>query len=68
MAFDKLVPVIVTSVFGGPMAGENPKMFGKRENEFVLIKTPPGVVTVTVPGTAFVGTVATICVGDAVKS
>ena len=67
VVFDKLVPVIVTTVLGGPMTGENPKMFGKMENELVLIMTPPGVVIMTGPGVAFVGTVATIWFGDALK-
>ena len=69
VALERLVPVMVTTVLGGPMiAGENPKRFGKIEKEFVLIMTPPGLVIAMAPGIALVGTVATICVGDPVKA
>ena len=67
VTLERLVPVIVTTVLGGPMTGEKPKIFGKIAKELELMMMPPGVVMVMEPATAFVGTLATICVAEALK-
>ena len=45
----KLVPVIVTGVPTGPRVGANERMRGNTVNKFVLMITPPGVLTLIGP-------------------
>jgi hypothetical protein len=63
----KLVPVIVTAAFGGPIIGVKPVIVGPDStvNEELLVAVPEPAVTLIVPVVAPVGTVATTCVGVA---
>src|SRR5437867_2596796 len=54
---------MVTSVPAGPRAGEKLVMFGCTRKLFVLMITPPGVVTVSGPVVALVGITAVIELG-----
>ena len=45
----KLVPVMLTLVPTGPLAGENAAICGTITKEFALVAVPPGVVTVIDP-------------------
>src|SRR5689334_1374565 len=59
----KLVPVIVTLVPTGPLAGAKEDMAGVTVKRVVLTKGPPGVVTVMGPVVAPAGTVVVIVPG-----
>src|SRR2546422_278761 len=63
----KLVPRIVTGVPAGPKAGKKLVMFGCTRKLFVLMITPPGVITVKGPVVALVGMTAVIAVDALVK-
>jgi hypothetical protein len=54
------VPVMVTVVPTGPLAGVNPVMVGLTTNEVVVVPVPLGVVTLIVPVVAVAGTAAVI--------
>lgn len=54
----KLVPVIVTGVPTGPLVGLKLRIAGVTRNTLLLVSFPPGVVTVTEPVVALVGTIA----------
>jgi hypothetical protein len=64
----KLVPLIVTDVPVGPVAGEKLEMVGAGPtvtvNEAALVAVPPGVVTAIAPVVAPAGTVAVIWVAE----
>lgn len=55
----KLLPVMVTEVPTGPLVGEKLLIFGITRNLVMLERMPLGVVTVTGPVRAPVGTLAT---------
>ena len=59
----KLVPVMTTAVPTGPLVGVKPVSVGAGMTVKLpaLVTVPPGVVTLTVPVVAPVGTVAVIC-------
>src|SRR5437016_232174 len=58
------VPVMVTTVPGGPPAGEKLVTLGPTRKLLVVMATPPGEVTCSVPSTAPAGTTACIFVPD----
>jgi len=63
----KLVPVIVTAVPTGPLAGENEVIVGAGGTTVkspALVPVPDGVVTVILPLVAPAGTAVLICVGE----
>ena len=62
----KLLPVIVTEVPTGPLAGVKLLIVGAAitVNEVALVAVPAGVVTVTVPLVVPLATVAVICVAE----
>ena len=54
----KLVPVIVTTVPAGPLAGVKPVIAGATAKLLALVAVPAGVVTLSGPVVAPAGTVA----------
>jgi hypothetical protein len=60
----RFVPLMVTTVPTGPLAGENEVKVGGGATLNVLVAAPPGVVTVNEPVTAPVGTVVLIWVSE----
>ena len=54
----KLFPPIFTFVPTGPLAGLKLRMTGATRNIVLLVRLPPGVVTVTEPRVVFGGTTA----------
>ena len=54
----RLTPVIVTGVVTGPLVGLKLRICGVTRNGLLLVKVPVGVVTVTEPVVAPLGTVA----------
>ena len=71
VALVKLLPVIVTAVPSGPVAGESDEIAGAvaaglppTVKSVVLWAVPLPVVTASLPVVAFVGTDARICVAD----
>jgi len=60
----KFLPLIVTTVPTGPLAGEKPVITGATTNVAALVAVPPAVVTLSAPVVAPTGTVVWIAVAD----